>query len=103
MQKRASKLLGFPCELRFMIGSCRCDERCFFRFCRSAVKGAFLCKSRNIMPAADAQTMGGLEKGNMSVSVCVRLCVCCDSLQRKLDMCLVTWDMVYGWPVNFGG
>lgn len=55
------------------------------------------------MPAADAQTMGGLEKGNMGVSVCVCLCVCRDSLQRKLDMCLVTWDTVYGWPVNFGG
>lgn len=34
-----------------------------------------LCISRNIMPAADAQTTGGLEKGNMRVSMYVWVCV----------------------------
>lgn len=32
---------------------------------------------------------------------CVRVRACSDSLQRKFDMCLVTWDMVYGWPAKF--
>lgn len=38
-----------------------------------------------------------------SEHVCVSVCACTrsDSLQRKLDMRLVTWDTVHGWPVNF--
>lgn len=47
----------------------------------------FLCTSRKILPAADAQTMGGREEGSF---VCVCTCVFGDSLQRKLDMCWIT-------------
>ena len=59
---------------------------------------SFLCTSRSILSAADAQTMGGWEEGNC-VCVCV---VCCDSLQRKLDMCWITRDLEDGWLVEVG-
>lgn len=64
----------------------------------------FLCTSSSILSAADAQAVGGCEEGScVFVCVCMCLRVCCDSLQRKLDMCWITRDIEDIWMAEFGG
>lgn len=61
------------------------------------------CESGNILSGADAAAMGGWEECERAFACAfARVCVCFDSLQRKLDTCGIPRDREDSWLLVFG-